>query len=93
MKTLIEKVTKGFTLNSETLIFELKNFVAKGGTYEAKAGATDDCVMALVGITRLIKRLADYNEEAFTRVNEYVDPDAPGGDDSFGGEPVPFAIV
>jgi hypothetical protein len=93
MKTLIEKVTKGFTLNSETLIFELKNFVAKGGTYEAKAGATDDCVMALVGITRLIKRLADYNEEAFTRVNEYVDPDSPNGDDSFGGEAVPFAIV
>lgn len=93
MKTLVEKVNSGFKLHSETLIFELKNFMARGGTYEAKAGATDDCVMALVGITRLIKRLADYNDEAFKQVNEYVDPDASEDRDEFGGEPVPFAIV
>lgn len=93
LKSLIEKVKSGFTINSETLIFELKNFIARGGTYEAKSGATDDCVMATVGITRLIKRLADYNDEAFKSVNEYVDPDAPGSDDSFGDEPVPFVIV
>jgi len=93
MKSLIEKVKTGLKINSETLIFELKNFMAKGGSYEAKSGATDDCVMATVGITRLIKRLADYNDEAFKQVNEYVDPDASDDRDEFGGEPVPFAIV
>lgn len=90
LKSLIEKVTNGMKINSETLIFELKNFIAKGGSYEAKSGSTDDCVMATVGITRLIKRLAEYNDEAFKQVNEYVDPNE---SDEFGDEAVPFAIV
>lgn len=92
LKMLVEKVTNGLKINSETLIFELKNFIAKGGSYEGKAGATDDCVMATVGITRLIKRLAEYNDDAFKQVNEYVDPDDVS-EDGFGDEPVPFAIV
>ena len=94
LKQLVEKVNNGFKLASETLLFELKNFVAKGGTYEAKTGATDDCVMAMVGIVRLIKRLSEYNDEAFKQVNDYVDPNQnQDPDDGFGDEPVPFAIV
>jgi hypothetical protein len=96
LKQLVEKVSNGFKLASEILLFELKNFVAKGGTYEAKSGATDDAVMATVGIVRLIKRLAEYNDDAFKHVNEYVDPNQSGdsGDeDGYGDEPVPFAIV
>lgn len=93
MKTLIEKVTGGFKLHSDILLFELKNFVAKGGTYEGKKGSTDDCVSALIGITRLLKRLADYNDEAFKKVNEYVDPDVGSGEDDYGDEPIPFSIV
>jgi len=93
MKSLIEKVSSGFQLYSKSLLFELKNFIAKGGSYEAKQGATDDCVMALVGITRLIKRLADYDENAFKVVNEYVDPDSNEDRDDFGGDPVPFAVL
>lgn len=84
LKTLIEKVNNGFTINSEILLFELKNFVAKGGSYEAKSGCTDDCVMATVGITRLIKRLAEYNDEAFKRVNEYVEANDPTDDEPLG---------
>lgn len=84
LKTLIEKVNNGFTINSEILLFELKNFVAKGGSYEAKSGCTDDCVMATVGITRLIKRLAEYNDEAFKRVNEYVEANDPSDDEPLG---------
>jgi hypothetical protein len=91
LKTLIEKVNNGMKLNSDILLFELKNFIARGGSYEAKTGSTDDCVMATVGITRLIKRLAEYNDEAFKQVNEYVDPNEVV--DEFGGEPVPFGIL
>lgn len=87
LKGLVEKVAGGFTLNSEMLLEELKNFIAKGDTYEAKSGSTDDCVMAVVGITRLLKRLAEYNEVAFKHVNEYVNPDE---NDMWGDEPVPF---
>jgi len=90
MKQLIEKVNNGMTINSEHLLFELKNFVAKGGSYEAKAGATDDAVMAVVGIVRLLKRLSEWNDEAFKQVHDYVNPVDP--DDQFGEEPVPFLI-
>lgn len=88
LKQLVEKTVNGFTINSELLLFELKNFIAKGGTYEGKRGATDDAVMATVGIVRLLKRLAEWNDEAFKRVNEYVEPTDPN--DTFGDEPVPF---
>lgn len=90
LKQLVEKTTNGFKINSELLLFELKNFIAKGGSYEAKSGSTDDLVMATVGICRLLKRLSEWNDEAFTRVNEYVDPVDPS--DEFGGEPVPFIV-
>ena len=94
LKSLVEKVNNGFQINSETLLFELKNFIAKGGSYEAKSGATDDAVSATLGITRLIKRLAEYNDDAFKKVNEYIDPSADNsGDDEWGDEPVPFAVV
>jgi len=90
LKQLIEKTVNGLTINSEMLLYELKNFVAKGGSYEAKSGATDDCVMATVGIVRLLKRLSEWNDEAFKRVHEYLEPGDP--DDSMGDEPVPFGV-
>jgi hypothetical protein len=68
----------------------LKHFVSKGGSYSAKSGATDDSVMATLGIMRLLKRLSEYNEDAFTKVNEYVNPEA-SMDES--GDYVPFSIV
>ena len=91
LKTLVEKINNGFKINSEIMLEELKNFVAKGGTYEAKAGSCDDTVMALVGVTRLIKRLSEYNDDAFKQVNEYVDPES-NLDGEWGDEPVPFSI-
>lgn len=87
LKSLVEKVSNGLNINSAILLEELKNFVAKGGTYEAKSGATDDAVMATIIIIRLLKRLSEYNDDAFKAVNEYVSPDS---DDQFGDAPVPF---
>ena len=46
--------------------------------------------MAMVGIVRLIKRLSEWNDEAFKQVNEYLEPGDPG--DTFGDEPVPFIV-
>lgn len=89
LKSLIEKVTGGLNIKSSILLEELKNFIAKGGTYEAKSGATDDAVMATIIVVRLLKRLAEYNEEAFQQVNEYIAPD---DNDQFGDEAVPFLM-
>lgn len=90
LKGLIEKINNGINIKSKDLIFELKHFVSKGGSYCAKAGATDDSVMATLGIMRLLRRLSEYNEQAFEKVNEYVDPDA-SIDES--GDYVPFAFL
>lgn len=90
LKSLVEKVNNGLNIKSAILLEELKNFVAKGGTYEAKSGATDDTVMATIIVVRLLKRLAEYNDEAFKAVHEYISPDA---DDQYGDEPVPFMIT
>lgn len=91
LKSLLEKNSDGaLKVKSKDLIFELKHYVAKGGTYEAKKGATDDLVSATLGIMRLLKRLSEYNEEAFAKVNEYVDPE---GSMDQNNDYVPFAIV
>lgn len=89
LKSLIERVNNGLKVNSSVLLEELKNFIAKGGTYESKAGGTDDAVMATIIIVRLLKRLSEYNDEAFRQMNEYITPDE---NDQFGDEPVPFLI-
>jgi hypothetical protein len=39
---------------------------------------------------RLLKRLSEYNEEAFKKVNEYVDPDASMDDNN---DYVPFSVL
>ena len=75
LKTLVERAAT--TLNSDILIEELKNYIAKGNTYDHKIGATGDCVSALLVVMRLLKRLSEYDETAFKRVNEYVAPDSP----------------
>lgn len=90
LKTMLEKINGGMEVRSEALVHELKHFVARGGTYEAKSGATDDSVMATIQVMRLLKRLSEYNETAFNQVNEYIDPES-SIDDS--GVPVPFAIL
>lgn len=90
LKQLIEKTVNGLKINSAHLLYELKNFVAKGGSYEAKSGSTDDAVMATIGIVRLLNRLSEWNDEAFKQVNEYVNPVDPN--DSFGDEAVPFLV-
>jgi hypothetical protein len=94
LKTLVEKIANGINIHSKDLIYELKHFVSKGGSYAAKAGATDDCVMATLGIMRLLKRLSEYNEEAFNQVNEYVDPENDERSmDENTTDPMPFSIM
>lgn len=95
LKSLVEKQA-GLKINSEALIVELKNFAAKGKSYEAKTGFTDDSVMATINICRLVERLSQYNEDAFKMVNEYLDPnilrELGPADDEWGMEPVPFSV-
>ena len=97
MKNLLEKIDGGLKINSDILIFELANFMASGGTYQAKPGCTDDAIMALCVVMKLIMRLSEYDLGARSMVYANVDPnqdiiDSANVVDDFGDDPVPFLI-
>jgi hypothetical protein len=92
LKNLVEKISGGIKLNSETIIYELKNFIAANGTYQAKLGATDDAISALLVVMKVLNRLSTYDEAARQLVYEAVEPDADMVD-TFGDEPMPFMVV
>lgn len=60
-KSLLE--SKKMTVNSKSLISELKTFVAKGSSYEAKLGETDDLIMASLLNVRVMQLLGEYNSD------------------------------
>ncbi len=55
-KTLVE--SKKMTITSRSLVSELKNFVALGGSYQAKIGETDDLVTSSLLVVRIVVILA-----------------------------------
>lgn len=100
LKNLIEKGPElGLKINSSALLYELQNFVSRGGTFAAKPGCTDDSIMSMAIIMKVLGQLATYDDKARKVVYESVDPDADqvAEDDefadAFGGEPVPFAFT
>ena len=61
LKHLIE--SNRMRIHSRSLVTELKGFVASGTSYAAKAGETDDLVMATVLTVRMLIILQDYHKE------------------------------
>jgi hypothetical protein len=71
MKNLIE--TNRMKIHSAGLISELKNFIAHGVGYAAKAGETDDLVMATVLAVRMMQLLQSYHTELDTQLRDHSD--------------------
>jgi len=74
-KTLVE--SKKMTINSRSLISELKAFVAHGGSYAAKIGDTDDLIMASLLVTRMLQQLSDFHFDLENQIrdhDEYIAP-------------------
>ena len=74
-KTLIE--SKKLTVNSRSLISELKAFVAHAGSYAAKIGDHDDLVMASLLSIRMIQELGSYHFELDSYVRDHEEFVAP----------------
>jgi len=74
-KTLLE--SKKLTVNSRSLISELKAFVAHGGSYAAKVGDTDDLIMASLLSVRMIQELGSYHFELDSYVKDHEEFIAP----------------
>jgi hypothetical protein len=81
LKSLIE--SKKLKVHSKNLISELKTFVAHGGSYAAKTGETDDLVMSLVLITRMMQGLQAYDANLDTAMRDHSDSLV---------EPMPFVM-
>jgi hypothetical protein len=93
LKTLIEKIRNGIILRSEINIFELKNFIASGGSYAAKSGATDDSISALLLIVRLLKYVADFDDKARAIMYDHKESDysmIESSESMEDDEPLPF---
>lgn len=87
-KRLIEN--NKLTLKSKTLISELKNFVARNNSFSAKPGETDDLVMAMLLVVRMIAYISSFEDTIFDNVNsslnDYDD------DDEYDG-PLPIGFI
>jgi cell division protein ZapA (FtsZ GTPase activity inhibitor) len=65
------------TINSRSLISELKAFVAHGGSYAAKIGDTDDLIMASLLVTRMLQQLSDYHFDLENQIRDHDEFVAP----------------
>jgi len=61
------------TINSRTLLSELKTYIAKGTTFAAKEGQHDDLVAALLLIVRMAIVLAEWDPNVFDRLKVHSD--------------------
>lgn len=82
LKSLIE--SDRMVLNSVNLVSELKNFISSGAGFAAKSGETDDLVMALVLIVRMMQTVKTYHPD----LDQYV---TDRGEEML--EPMPFIAV
>ena len=84
LKTWVE--TDRMEIASSALLREIKTFIARGSSFSAKEGETDDLVMACVLVVRIAQQVAQYDENAYDELK-----------DSFSDEeavdPMPFVFL
>lgn len=71
LKRWVEEGT--MKIRSKNLTRELKTFVAKGNSYAAKDGETDDLVMSTILAIRMAMVVSKYDEEAFLDLKDSFD--------------------
>ena len=62
-------------INSHNLLRETKNFVAKGPSFSAKEGETDDLVSAALLVMRMTQIMISFDEGTFDTLRETLDTD------------------
>lgn len=86
LKFLIE--SNKMKLNSKGLLSELKVFVSRANTFEARIGQTDDLIMALILVVRMLEYISSWDEKSHDAINSNVlDPNDVGYD-----QPMPMYI-
>jgi hypothetical protein len=86
LKFLIE--SGKMRVNSKGLLSELKVFVSRGNTFEARIGQTDDLIMAMVLAVRMTDYISTWDDKSQAAINSNISSD---DDMSFDG-PMPIFI-
>lgn len=68
LKNFVE--TDKMTINSASLLSELKNYEAKGATFAAKWGETDDLISATLLVIRMAKIVSEWNQTLYESMQE-----------------------
>lgn len=71
LKRWIEEGT--MKVASKNLTRELKTFVARGRSYQAKEGETDDLVMSTILVCRMTLQVSKYDNDAYLEVKDSFD--------------------
>lgn len=75
-------------LNSKGILSELKVFVSRGNTFEARIGQTDDLIMAMILAIRMIDYISTWDDKSQAAINSNIATD----DDSSYDAPLPIFI-
>jgi hypothetical protein len=86
LKFLIE--SGKMRLNSKGILSELKVFVSRGNTFEARIGQTDDLIMAMILAVRMIEYVSTWDDKSQAAINANVSD----GDDIGYDAPMPIFI-
>ena len=86
LKFLIE--SGKMKLNSKGLLSELKVFVSRGNTYEARIGQTDDLIMAMILAVRMLDYISTWDDRSQAAINSNVSD----GTESAYDSPMPICI-
>lgn len=70
LKFLIE--SNRMKINSKGLLSELKVFVSRGNTFEARIGQTDDLIMAMILSVRMIDYISTWDDKSQSAINSNV---------------------
>lgn len=74
-------------LNSKNILRELRTFVARGVSYKAMDGETDDLIMALLLAIRMIEVVSRYDEDNYEELRDTFD------DYDEDNEPMPVFVI
>jgi hypothetical protein len=75
-------------LNSKGILSELKVFVSRGNTFEARVGQTDDLIMAMILAVRMTDYISTWDDKSQAAINSNV----AGAEDNNYDSPMPIFI-
>lgn len=91
--SLKDMITEGTVkIKSDILLTELKNYIRTRKGYEAKSGATDDAISALLIVVRILDEIMAFDDEAFDLMTKSLDDNYFADDDNSMGDYAPILL-